>query len=203
MEPWFTVDSCVASARIVLDSLDYFGIAGVAIPVEVVAFNAAAVEVLRENADAGDPIGVLGEVVARWRPEDAGGPWSLGLGMGMSTGDAPNAGHVVVGVPGEGLLLDLSLAQASRPVKNMVLGPSVFDEVPDEFFAEPGAVVERFVAQGSGGPVALVYRHAPVALYRTSPNWVRETTRSGGRAVFRRVTGDVIRQVRHQTTNES
>lgn len=191
---YFSRDSCVATARIVIDTLDYFGIVARPLAVEAIIFNGEA----RAIIQSGSSLAELYQVMASIPLSRRGGPWTLGLGLN----DDPKvaAGHVVVHVPSVSELLDLSIDQASRPQKGLVLSPMAIPLAGSAFADDPSATVALEVPQPDGfSPAYIEYRHALRPLFQRSPNW-RRTSNSGneGRKVFTEVTGRAIRMAREQ-----
>lgn len=193
----FSSESCVTTARVTIDVLDYFGVAAVPIPVEVTIFNAEGAALLHsmfESSDDPATFAEFGRVLAAIPASAPGGPWSMGLGVVDRPGD-PGAGHVVVALPARGEFLDLSLDQASRPHKHMALAPQRLTGVPGAWFEEPLEVVAFEVAQAGSGPAEVSYRHSPVCLYKRSPNWRRQVDGSPSPA-FAEIAGAAIRGIR-------
>lgn len=191
---YFSKDSCVATARIVIDTLDYFGIPSRPIAVEAIIFNGEA----RAIIESGASLAELYQAMAPIPLSRRGGPWTLGLGMI----DDPKvaAGHVVVHVPSSFELLDLSIDQASRPQKGLVLNPMAIRLSGSTFAEDPSATISLEVPQTDGfAPAYIEYRHAQKSLFQHSPNW-RRTSSSGneGRRVFTEVTGRAIRMVKER-----
>lgn len=186
----FSADSCVATTRILLDVLAYFGIHARPLQVEVLVFNAEARVIL----DAGGIDAVAHAVQAR-TPEDVGGPWTLGIGV--DTGRNPQGGHLVAALPEDGVILDGSLDQAARPLKDIHVTADVI-EVPDrEFFTSPGAMMSVTASSPGRGDVLLVYTHSPRRNLLQSPNWKRKSSKQDGAAAFRRITAESIRRLRN------
>lgn len=189
---YFAADSCIASTRIALDVLGYFGIHAKAVPVSVTVFNEDARAIYER-----DGIEEVARAVHAARHQDTGGPWTLGIGVDLP-GKPPGPGHVVAVLPRQRLLLDLSLDQANRPKKNLLLGPLAVD-IPEDsrFMEEPGEVLP-FIGQmdESVPPVALIYRRERSHRYRESLNWQRKASAEGASEGFREITANVIAAIR-------
>ncbi len=110
----FTVHSCVASSRVTVEVLRYFGIA--AQPKGVTAYiQNAAYLALEDRAKTMSEADLL-----------ASGAWGVGV-----------TEHVVAWVPAHDAFIDLSLDQASRPHKGLPLEPSVFPLVAGYDWSAP------------------------------------------------------------------
>lgn len=186
----FLVTSCIPTTRILIDVLDYFAVPAKPIPVEVLIFNAEARAIL----DTGDMKAVADAVQAR-EPEDEGGPWTIGLGVAANKRE--EGGHVVVGIPSRQVIIDGSLDQAARPIKDIYLEASVIPMPDPDFFTTPDTVVALTAQPEGHGPVLLVYTHAPYKQYLKSPNWRRTSNEpNADPTVFRRVTAEAIRRLK-------
>lgn len=185
---YFKPDSCHATTRIVIDVLDYFGVPAKPIPVETLVFNADAMAILEtEGMHA-----VAAAVQAR-EPEDKGGPWTIGLGVVVD--NTPEGGHVVAGIPSRGVIIDGSLDQASRPIKDILLKACVIEVEDPDFFTQVGAVMGVKMLEDGHGVVTVVYTHSRHKQYLNSPNWKRQSEGLGS-AVFKRVTAQAIKEVK-------
>jgi len=194
----FHEDSCIATARITIDVLSYFGIHSRPAAVETIIFNGEAASLMRAGATPEQ----LRDAVYSRTPEQPDGPWSVGLGFRRSSEEA--GGHVVVWVPSERVCLDFSLDQASRPHKGAILGPAVFKIAGAVSLDESGALPLDFVFSGEvaqpppNGPAYVEYRVVP-DWFRGSPNWRRTSVGvAGAQATFRDITGRAIKQIRSQ-----
>jgi hypothetical protein len=133
----FHADSCVASTRVVIEVLDYFGIRAKPQPVRLRIFNpeatrlvAAGVELLPEHKDAG--------------------AWIVEVeGTGRMTAGADGRrrwdGHLVavaINPAGPDVAIDLSLDQASRPQRNIRLEPTSF-VLPDGWRDRPFGIEQN------------------------------------------------------------
>lgn len=184
----FIVTSCIPTTRILIDVLDYFGISGKPIPVEVLIFNKEARTILDEKG-----ITAVAEAVQAREPEDVGGPWTIGLGVTVQ--ERQEGGHVVVGIPSQQVIIDGSLDQAARPLKDIHLKASPIPMPEPDFFTKVGTVVALTAQPESHGPVLLVYTHSRYKQYLNSPNWFRKSA-VGGDEVFRHVTAQAIRGIK-------
>lgn len=159
----FRSDSCIESTAAAIDVLAAFKIAARALPVEVAAFNAPAVEMLDRD------------MLARDHPDawDAAGAHSVGIGVApMPTRPDRFAGHLVAVVAGR-WLLDLSLDQASRPLRGLTLGPLL---VP--YLAEQMATGWTTYETANGTTV--MYRRSQIVrgpVWRGAPGWTRAAQR--------------------------
>lgn len=182
----FDAASCIATARIIIDVLGYFGIPAVPLPVETIVFNADAWHLLNEGGPA-----MVAAAVQERDTEELGGPWTVGLGV---IRDPEAIGHVVVAVPSLNAVVDASIDQASRPHKNIVLTRPIILHPEAQFLAVPGVTAEVTLDE-DGLPVTIAYMHIAHRRFERSPNWRR---RSDGlsNSVFREITGETIRAVR-------
>lgn len=194
----FTAYSCVATVRITIDVLAYFGIMAKPAAAQAMIFNAEAVNLMEAGATAQQ----LHDAVHAFTEQQEGGPWTIGLGFGLSeTNDA--GGHVVTWVPSVRTVLDYSLDQASRPHKGIALGPLDIP-VPDAVASpsEPLPVGFVFSArvpqQEPYGAAYAEYRVAP-DWFRSSPNWRRSSpSMASAPATFKEIAGTAIREIRHR-----
>ena len=194
---FFSSDSCIATTRITIDVLAYFGIMAKPLAVETLIFNAEAMERVRAGVGF-DELRREVDALARGEP---GGPWTIGLGFAKSAADAGR--HMMAWVPPLGLGLDYSLDQVSRPHKGMELTASVFEMATGHQDAsENGLLPEGYVfsveipRSSPYGPVYLEYR-VIADWFRGSPNWRRTSTiQEYAKATFRDITGRAIKEIR-------
>lgn len=188
----FDLDSCIASTRIGIDVLTYFGIQAKPIPVSVTIFNEEARVIL-------DTEGLDAVVRAVWErsPHEPGGPWTIGLGV-QAAQKTPGPGHVAIAVPAKSTLIDLSLDQATRKRKDIILAPVALG-IPDEisFFDQPGERMLYTVRLDDAPPVTLMYQHERQHLYRQSRNWHRKGA-EGAAEAFKLVTASIIMRMKQE-----
>lgn len=182
----FSADSCIASTRIAIDVLDYFGIKADRMPISIAVFNQEAVTELA----SGTTMVNLHNKMATISVEEPGGPWSVGVGSGAGTGWA---GHLVATIPDAGILIDLSIDQGNRPHKGLDLGPyAAIIEDPD-WWADP---TKTYAYQTPDEVVLIFDRRVPDPTgYLRSLNWKRRSSHHEP-AIFKTVTGNIIRAVR-------
>lgn len=183
----FTPDSCIASTRIGIDTLTYFGIRSEPLPITAVLFNADAMDLLQQGVSMED----LKERMNALSADAEGGPWSLGLGVGTQQPGAW-AGHLVIAIPQHHAVVDLSADQASRPHKNMPMQP-YHVSIEDPEWWEGSQPVATFTTS-HGTALILDRRAADPHGYTRTPNWAM--TGSTNRAFYKDLTGRVIRAVR-------
>lgn len=194
----FRADSCIASTRIGIDALAYFGIRAVELPVSVLVFNADAAALV----SAGVTLEDLREQTRAIPVERPGGPWTIGVGMGTGL---PGAwpGHLIVTVPEIGVICDLSIDQAARPQKDLPL-ESYWTHVGDPAWWGQVEGADPFVqVRGPHGAVLMVDRRLPDPYgYRSSPNWTKKpgSDRRPVARMYQRLTGQVIRDMRARLT---
>lgn len=186
----FQADSCIASTRIGLDVLGYFGIPAREYPLLVAAFNPEALALMEQ----GVPVEEIGEQTRSISPDDPDGPWSVGIGASPVPGGRANgwSGHLIIGSPELGIVADLSLDQGARPHKRLHLGP-YWGPMPDPaWFTDPTA--RQFYINQTQRVLLVLDRGAvpdPIG-YLRSPNWKRRTSSSDPQT-FKRLTGQIIR----------
>lgn len=183
----FRADSCIASTKIGIEVLAYFGMRSEPLPIAAMLFNAEAVGMLEQ----GTAMEELRSVMAAIPLDAPGGPWSLGLGAG---GYEPGmwAGHLVIALPQHQTIVDLSADQAARPHKNLNLEP--FHAVIDSPLWWTGEdPVATFT--GTDGSTLILDRRAPDPEgYRTSPNW--QASGATNPSLYKSLTGRIIRAVK-------
>lgn len=145
--------TCVYTTRVTIDVLRHFGIRSKPTPCAVGVFNEAMVN--RVRAEGRFPKDMAEAKV--WAKED--GSWGVAIGR---TGDSsPNRldAHLVVvthrGEGAEGVMLDLSLPQNSRPMRKMMLEP-IIATLPEGFYEDDKPLV---CEAGNGSMVR--YQFAP------------------------------------------
>lgn len=185
----FNLDSCIATTRIGIDVLDYFGIKATALPISAVVFNKEALDLLTSGTSMED----LKAIMAAIPIDEPGGPWSIGVGAGGPLKHNDWAGHLIATIPEASTIIDLSIDQASRPHKNFTLVPyhAVLDE--DDWWSgkEPMATFSN-----ADGCYLLLDRRVPDPVgYLSSPNWKRTSNVEGGKP-FKALTGRIIRAVK-------
>lgn len=188
----FQADSCIATTRVGLDVLRYFGIPAQEYPLLVAIFNPEAVQLLAD----GLPMEELAARTQAIGPEEPSGPWSVGLGMSPVPGGRANgwSGHLVIGSPALGIVADLSADQASRPHKQIVLEPYWASIGDPAWFADPAA--RQFLMLRERGVLLVLDRGGTPDPdgYRRSPNWKRRAKSDPG--LYNRLTGQIIRAMK-------
>lgn len=172
---YYQVSSCVASTRIGLDVLQYFGVPARPQAVRAFAFTADRYAALLDGT----------------RPDQAPG-YSVGTVGDQGVTSGPNGrkwdGHLVLVLPAQKprpALIDLSADQMSRPQHNMPINGPVVGIVDLQTWAEPGqAAVWRCERD-----VVLVYEQFDDAGYRQGTNWRKSAER-------RQVAGEIIRALK-------
>jgi hypothetical protein len=194
----FHADSCIASTRLGIDVLEYFGIHAQEYAVLIAAFNAEALALL----DAGHDIDDLSATIAQIPVGAQGGPWTMGIGASPDGGRPGGwSGHLVIGVPPIGVVADLSADQATRPHKNMIFTP-YWHRLPDEAWFTDLQAQQGILDTETGMMMVLDRRSAPDPTgYLASPNWRRKDSKTGG-AAFKRVTGQIIRRMKEDLASD-
>lgn len=120
----FRPNSCIASTRVAIEALARFGVAATAVAAQVEIYNPTARALLEGGISKEAFRARLAESVrAAPGPEP---PWSIGLGVGEPL-HGSWTGHLVALTDAtdasERVLIDLSLDQASRPLRDIRLSP--------------------------------------------------------------------------------
>ena len=122
----FGKDACMAATRVGIDTLRHFGIPAYPLTVQVVIFNEVYGRLLREGGGLTRNI----EEVEEWKQK---GAWSHGVGVpGLGEGPGKWPGHLVAIVQNQ-WLIDLSIGQANKPEKGIILGDPIICSVTEEF----------------------------------------------------------------------
>jgi hypothetical protein len=155
-------DSCILSTSIGIDVLTRFGCEAWPLPIKTIVGNQAWAE--RYEAE-GMPM--RPEIGQRWFAEGA-----HSVGIGYSDGNTAGSwgGHlVIVALPqkdAEPCIIDLSLDQATRPEKDLLVEP-FWGRVEPDFLKGKSVAKTRF----PNGCVALMEATPDDQSYRQSPNW--------------------------------
>lgn len=195
----FRPDSCIASTRIGLDVLKYFHVApALPIALTTAVYNQDAIDLL----DGGMTMPELQQAMNERTTEQRGGPWAVGIGADMP--NSPGwAGHLIVGLPKIRLLVDLSIDQANRPLKNIEFEGGVTLYVPNDAWwlgEDPLQGMRAESEEGDRLGLVLDRRCPDPDGFRDSPNWHRTSTANPAetRAEFRHITGQIIRRVKEE-----
>ncbi len=146
----FRPDSCIATTRVTIDVLAYFGYTGQPLAVKAAVFNQQAWRLVH----AGVPVG-------EWPPE------AHSIGIGGEGRHRPGRwdGHLVSVTATH--MIDGSLDQMSRPGRGIILsGPGVFEIPAGRSAASPGTLTF-----GRGDGTVIMYEPIPDDLWRRSVNW--------------------------------
>jgi len=208
------VDTCILSTAVAIDVLDYYGIDAVPVVTEVVVANRAWAERFEsegffEEEDESWWERTGAHTVGLGFPVDANQPRPrshsrIHYGPGMAKAieadqtlarlvdqmiraipaDPGWPGHLVA--YGDGKLIDLSIGQASRPSKGILLAPIVCS-CPGKFLHEDGSTLELGLPNGA----LLLYQARPSdRSYRHSVYWTRRERHA--------LVGRVIRRMNEQ-----
>lgn len=190
----FRPDSCIVSTRLGIDALTFFGIKAVPIPLTVVVFNREATELVAN----GMTLEELNEVTAKIPATQPGGPWSIGVGTGLANTDTTWGGHVAIGVPSTGTYIDLSIDQASRPIKNMTLKPLWVTFGLEKWWNtnHPDHDPVQQFQNDQGCTLFLDRRTSDPEGFRVSRNWTKQDNGVFGPSDYKAMTGRIIRAVR-------
>lgn len=174
-------DICVLSTRLGYDVLRYFGVESRPVVVRALAFNPAAVAWIDEHGlDLSDE---------QKEEYDASGAWVVAIDEEDHGIPGRFPGHLVLHVPSERALVDLSLAQFARPNRGIVLPDAHIFDVPEDFFRDNGQVVYSL---DGGGKLIYGYRKRAARDFRSSGDWRLKNS----------ATGRVIRRVRESRREE-
>lgn len=188
----FRADSCIASTKIGIDVLAYFGLRGQPLALSAMLFNAEAVQMLSDGTSMEE----LHDIMKAIPADEPGGPWSLGLGVGAGQ---PNTwpGHLVISLPAYGTIVDLSADQASRPHKNLTVQTFHATITNEPWWTGEDPVV--MFTTDEGATVLLDRRSPDPDGYRRSPNWRLEGNSTP--ALYKDITGRIIRTVKGALTD--
>lgn len=168
-------DSCIATTRVLLNVLGYYGLPGRPLPVKAAAYNRGAWTWASSGAAAADWPADAYCVGAGWLGHNRPGQWD---------------GHLVALTPG--YLVDGFLDQMSRPRRGICLpGPGVFERPAGWDPASSG----RLTLQRADGTV-LTYEPTRDRHWRQSPGW------SATAAEIREATAATIRALKAGDTDE-
>ena len=190
----FNLDSCIASTRIGLDVLDYFGIVAAPMPLAVLIFNEEAIQLL----EGGMGMDELAQHLRSIPKSEAGTPWSIGLGYGGDPEPGKWAGHLVAAVPHARTLVDLSIKQAERTQKGLIFNePMLWLCDDDEWWAGRKLVSEPMMYADDDNKRRLLAifdtedRQGELQKYKTTGNWNRRPP-----SIYRQTAGKIIRAIK-------
>lgn len=189
----FTLDSCIASTRIALDVLEYFGVHGKALPLTMLLLNGEAISLIEGGMAMDD----LGQHLLQYPADQEGGPWSIGLGAGGDPMPGKWAGHLVVELVRDRVLVDMSADQISRPHKQMHLEPMVW-QVDDEpwWLGQETRSKFQVYENAAGHRLAVMFDREPPDPegFKRTQNWRRKAR--GDTLVIPMVTAEIIRRIK-------
>jgi hypothetical protein len=175
-------DSCIAMTFVACEALNHFGfVTAVPLNVEAIILN----RVFRDGLESGRL-----DWERKLTEDDLdAGAWSVALGLEAQRQEklarGERAGGHVVAVLGK-YLIDLSLDQASRPHKGIVLTPLVFEF---DAVVEAGAT---WTYSLNDGDCYVEYKLRPdLETWRDSPDWRQ------GRKRYRSQVGRIVRAIRN------
>lgn len=161
-------DVCVLATRVGYDVLNYFGVESSPVVVRALAFNQPAVAWINERGP---------DVSAEQLEEyDATGAWAVAIDEEDYGIPGRFPGHLVLHVPSERALVDLSVDQFARPEHGIVIPRSGIFDVPDDFFSDEGMVM--YGLEG-GGRLVYFYRPRAAKDFRSGVDWKRKNPMSG------------------------
>lgn len=153
----YNADSCIASCRIGMDLLARFDIKAEPLAVKLLVLNAAYVRHIDESGHMAQSI----EERERWYAEDGAHSIGIGIPHGLDPGR-----HVVLIVEGE-LLWDLSIDQASRPERDIMLAKPFLAPTSPAFLAGR----EMLTGRNVGGTLVSYSARPGYDFWSSSPNW--------------------------------
>jgi hypothetical protein len=112
----FRPDCCLNATRVVLLTMETFGVKAVPLSVRALAMNARYVERIREHGAFPDR-----QMLDRWVEED--GAWAVGIDTDSATEEGKWNGHLVA--IAQGWMIDAAAGQFARPDRSMNV-PQVF-----------------------------------------------------------------------------
>lgn len=179
---WYRPDSCIASSRVVFDLLRGYGMKPLAVACGVRVMNAALVKrIAKEGRHPRDDA-----EIRKWSRGD--GSWNVGVGDTGVERKHRWDGHLVV-LAYRQVMIDVSIDQANRPHKDIVLKPIVVT-VPDDW--------------AEGGEDCVVWENGCLLLYRAKPKdraWVQTAGWTGHKeiraTIVRHVQEKVERHLAH------
>lgn len=193
---YFGRRSCIASTRIGLDVLAYFGVQAEPLPLFMLVLNGEAINLAATGMSQAE----LRAEMNKYGLDEPGGPWGIGVGAEIEN-SKDWAGHLMIAVPNLRVLLDMSFDQASRPHKDLSFPDEgqVFAAFDDAWWGGERSRTSFTGQVRDGSRVGLILDRdcADPEGYRRSANWRRQG-RNNGRGVFREVTGRIIRLVKDE-----
>lgn len=170
------LDLCVLGTRMAREALTYFGVDSLPIPVALSALNAKAVEYMEDHATDEDD--------DTHEALTAMGGWIVTTDVWNLTGRFP--GHLVLAVPGAGVLLDATAGQFARPDKSLLVPRGAVHSYNEDEFESNGLAVPL----EQGGAMLYERLRDPIVDYRTVPDWRRAP------ATHRHAVGSLIRALK-------
>jgi hypothetical protein len=177
--PRYRPDSCILAARVLVDVFDRLHAKVRPLSVVVDVFNPAMLT--RAEAEGGR-LPADTQEYQRWVEES--GCWWLTMGGGGDSKPGRWSGHVAV-VAWESVLIDLTLAQASRPQRAIVLAPAAI-QVGGSFLDG----TDRRVVTMNGSELHYLARPEDRSFMR-SPDWC-------DRQRHREVVAEILRRARDE-----
>lgn len=161
-------DVCVLATRVGYDVLSYFGVESAPVVVRALAFNPPAVAWVNERGP-----NVSDEQLEEY---NATGAWVVAIDEEDHEIPGRFPGHLVLRVPSERALVDLSIDQFARPERGIIMPKSAIFDAPDDFFSDDGAAT--YGLEG-GGRLAYFYRQRGTKDFRSGADWKRKNPISG------------------------
>lgn len=152
----FSVDSCIASTRVAVNVMERLGYAAHPMSVSCTVFNPAMTQKMEETGSWPKDAAEFDQWIADL------GAWNVSLGL-RPPGYHGFVCHLVA-IINRHVLVDLSLDQATRSAKNMILHP--FASVVPPAFLEG----MPFITRQDG--MLIIYKQTPETGWKLSPNWV-------------------------------
>lgn len=173
---WFAPDSCIASTRVIFDLLRQYEMKPLAMACSVRVLNEALLK--RIEKEGRHPVDDY--ELRRWSTQD--GSWNVGIGRTGVLRKHRWDGHLVV-LAYRKVLIDISIDQASRPRKGIVLKPLAVT-APDDW---ADGTTDFAIPEGR---CALIYRAQP-----DNRDWVRTTGWTGHKDLRKQIVDRIALKV--------
>jgi len=154
---YFDPDSCIASTRVTIETMKYFGLDFKPLVTQALVFNKPAWTHFRDNELEVNDMEAWGEI---------DGSWSVGLGFPPNKNYKGFVGHLIAHSKSLSIIIDCSLDQATRPKHGIIVKPMAFT-INKELF-EKGNVFTL-------DDTVLFYRTMINPTFQSAPDWKLES----------------------------
>jgi len=149
----FNSDSCIASTRVTIETMKYFGLDFKPLATQALVFNKPAWTHFRDNElEVND--------MEAWDKID--GSWSVGLGFPPNGDYKGFVGHLIAYSKSLSKIIDCSLDQATRPEHGIIVKPIVLNVDAGLFKKGNFFILDN---------VVLLYRTMTNSTYQSAPDW--------------------------------